>query len=72
MQGGPSHVDTFDYKPILEKRDGEQEVFDDASVGKDQRSCEASHLSISLEIQAAWRMRAVSFRAFPSHRETGR
>jgi len=32
MQGGPSHVDTFDYKPILEKRDGEQEVFDDARV----------------------------------------
>ena len=32
MQGGPSHVDTFDYKPILEKRDGEQEIFDDARV----------------------------------------
>ncbi|MGB1925628.1 MAG: DUF1501 domain-containing protein [Rubripirellula sp.] len=32
MQGGPSHVDTFDYKPILEKRDGELETFDDARV----------------------------------------
>jgi hypothetical protein len=32
MQGGPSHVDTFDYKPILEKRDGDLEVFDDARV----------------------------------------
>ncbi|MCH1495383.1 MAG: DUF1501 domain-containing protein, partial [Rubripirellula sp.] len=32
MQGGPSHVDTFDYKPILAKRDGELEVFDDARV----------------------------------------
>ncbi len=32
MQGGPSHVDTFDYKPILEKRNGEKEVFDDARV----------------------------------------
>ncbi len=32
MQGGPSHVDTFDYKPILEKRDGELEKFDDARV----------------------------------------
>ena len=24
MQGGPSHVDTFDYKPLLEKHDGER------------------------------------------------
>ncbi len=23
MHGGPSHVDTFDYKPVLQKRDGE-------------------------------------------------
>lgn len=32
MQGGPSHVDSFDYKPILEKRDGEMLEFDDARV----------------------------------------
>ena len=32
MQGGPSHVDTFDYKPILERRDGEMKSFDDARV----------------------------------------
>ena len=30
MQGGPSHVDTFDYKPLLEKHNGEQREFDDA------------------------------------------
>jgi hypothetical protein len=30
MQGGPSHVDTFDYKPILERQDGNQFAFDDA------------------------------------------
>jgi hypothetical protein len=30
MQGGPSHVDSFDYKPILEKRHGEKHSFDDA------------------------------------------
>lgn len=30
MQGGPSHVDSFDYKPLLEKRDGEMIEFDDA------------------------------------------
>lgn len=30
MQGGPSQVDTFDYKPALEKHDGEAREFDDA------------------------------------------
>ncbi len=32
MQGGPSHVDTFDYKPMLAKKDGQKLVFDDARV----------------------------------------
>ena len=32
MQGGPSHVDTFDYKPLLEEHDGEEKTFDDARV----------------------------------------
>lgn len=32
MQGGPSHVDTFDYKPILAERDATQMPFDDARV----------------------------------------
>jgi hypothetical protein len=30
MQGGPSHVDTFDYKPALFERDGEMLGFHDA------------------------------------------
>ncbi len=30
MQGGPSHVDTFDYKPELVRRDGEMADFFDA------------------------------------------
>jgi hypothetical protein len=30
MQGGPSHVDSFDYKPRLEKDDGKMLEFDDA------------------------------------------
>src|SRR5437868_37237 len=30
MQGGPSHVDTFDYKPALAKNDGKMMSFDDA------------------------------------------
>ena len=32
MQGGPSHVDSFDYKPLLEKEDGKSMAFDDARV----------------------------------------
>lgn len=32
MQGGPSHVDTFDYKPLLEREDGKMLAFDDARV----------------------------------------
>ncbi len=32
MQGGPSHVDTFDYKPKLEQQDGQQFAFDDARI----------------------------------------
>jgi hypothetical protein len=30
MQGGVSHVDSYDYKPRLEKEDGEQLAFEDA------------------------------------------
>ncbi|GIW96424.1 MAG: sulfatase [Pirellulaceae bacterium] len=32
MQGGPSHVDTFDYKPLLAEQDGRMLPFDDARV----------------------------------------
>lgn len=32
MQGGPSHVDSFDFKPVLDKQDGQQMSFDDARV----------------------------------------
>ena len=30
MQGGPSHVDTFDYKPAIQAEDGKMVNFDDA------------------------------------------
>src|SRR4051812_50111052 len=30
MQGGVSHVDSFDYKPLLNQQDGKQMPFDDA------------------------------------------
>src|SRR6185312_7511755 len=32
MQGGVSHVDSFDYKPQLEKHDGKAISFEDARV----------------------------------------
>jgi hypothetical protein len=32
MQGGVSHVDSFDHKPLLEKENGKQMPFDDARV----------------------------------------
>jgi hypothetical protein len=32
MKGGPSHIDTFDYKPELQKRDGEELPFDKPRV----------------------------------------
>src|SRR5690606_33529237 len=31
MHGGPSHVDTFDYKPRLQKDDGKELPFDKAA-----------------------------------------
>lgn len=44
MQGGPSHLDTYDYKPRLERDDGKKLPFDDARTiantgnrGTDQR-----------------------------------
>src|SRR5262249_33964374 len=38
MQGGPSHVDTFDYKPRLERDDGKMLEFDDArTLAKERR-----------------------------------
>ncbi len=32
MQGGPSQVDTFDYKPMLAKNNGKDRTFDDARM----------------------------------------
>lgn len=44
MQGGPSQIDTFDYKPLLDREDGRKLPFDDARTvantgdrGTDQR-----------------------------------
>ena len=38
MQGGPSHVDSFDYKPRLDREDGNMRSFDDARTFARTRS----------------------------------
>src|SRR5215471_13925879 len=52
MQGGPSHVDTFDYKPRLERDDGKMREFDDA------RTLAKTHKIVSHRVmQSPWKFR---------------
>ena len=53
MQGGPSHVDSFDYKPALEQRDGEQAVFDDSRAIANTGTRGTSHRLM----KSPWRFR---------------
>jgi hypothetical protein len=48
MQGGPSHVDSFDYKPRLEKDDGKMLDFDDARTLAKTRKVVAHRVMKSL------------------------
>ncbi|HEX5499988.1 MAG TPA: DUF1501 domain-containing protein, partial [Thermomicrobiales bacterium] len=43
MQGGPSHVDSFDYKPLLAEQDGKQLSFADARVIANTGKRDSSH-----------------------------
>ena len=43
MQGGPSHVDSFDYKPLLAEQDGKQLSFADARVIANSGMRESAH-----------------------------
>src|SRR3569832_2299823 len=43
MQGGPSHVDTFDYKPALAAQDGKQLSFADARVLANTGQSQSTH-----------------------------
>jgi hypothetical protein len=49
MQGGVSQVDSFDFKPILAKHDGQTMPFDDARHG-------APTDDVTMELQAIWRV----------------
>ncbi|MCI0457155.1 MAG: DUF1501 domain-containing protein [Gemmataceae bacterium] len=52
MQGGPSQVDTFDYKPRLERDDGRQMPFDDARTLARTRSVVSHRV-----MKSPWRFR---------------
>jgi hypothetical protein len=43
MQGGPSQVDTFDYKPLLAQRDGKMMPFNDARVRANTGESDRAH-----------------------------
>lgn len=43
MQGGPSQVDTFDYKPLLAEQDGKQLTFADARLIANNGQRQSSH-----------------------------
>ena len=60
MQGGPSQVDTFDYKPMLAARDGEQMPFDDSRVLANT----GQRLTAQRVMQSPW--------SFRQHGDTGR
>ena len=63
MQGGPSHVDTYDYKPALYKNDGKKIPFDDARTIA--RTGKARHFrtrhETNVEVQTIWRLGASDF-----------
>ena len=64
MKGGPSHVDTFDYKPRLTTDDGQ------AVRRRAGRGGQAARLA--LEVQPARRERALGQRAVPRRRQARR
>ena len=43
MQGGPSHVDSFDYKPLLAEQDGKQLSFADARIIANSGQRQSAH-----------------------------
>lgn len=60
MQGGPSHVDTFDYKPALAEQDGKQLSFADARVLANTGQRQSTHRAM----KSPWK--------FAQYGETGR
>ncbi|CAK9015439.1 NHL repeat-containing protein 2 [Durusdinium trenchii] len=52
MQGGPSQVDTFDYKPALDERDGEKIPFRDA-----RKMAKSGKTGVETIMKPFWRFR---------------
>ena len=54
MAGGVSHVDTFDYKPPLERDDGKMRQFDDArNLARTGTGTEVARHEVAVEVSAA-------------------
>ena len=61
MQGGPSHVDSFDYKPRLKRDDGKMLAFDDARTHRQHAASAASSQRV---MKSLWK--------FAQHGQCGR
>ncbi len=59
MDGGPSHVDTFDYKPTLNKFDGQDPRKLIGKLAPTQFDNIGTVLGAALAVPAAWRLRAL-------------
>src|ERR1700709_1556637 len=57
MEGGPSHVDLFDYKPTLTKLDGQPIP---ASIGKPKVTAQGSQDNNLMAPQRGWKQRGQS------------
>ena len=63
MYGGPSHIDTFDYKPAMKGMDGK--TIDVKTFGRGGRKATGADCRDSLELQAARRLWPVGQRSVP-------
>ena len=73
MQGGPSQVDTFDYKSRLAEQDGQMHTFDDARVlAKTKEIIQHRVFQVALEVQAIRRVRTACVRAISAHCDSRR
>ena len=74
MQGGVSHVDSFDYKPALDKDDGKQITFDDARViaNTGMRGSHAARHEAAVEVRPARPVRPLGVGPVPRDEQARR
>ncbi len=68
MYGGPSHIDTFDYKPTMYGMDGKTDRSQNVRTRRTQER--GPRRRTALEIQAVRRMRKMGFRSVSPSRTT--